>query len=51
MIAILLANGYECVEAICPYNLLKRAGLDVRFVGLKEKTVSGSCSVSLPPMI
>jgi len=47
MIAILLANGYECVEAICPYNLLKRAGLDVRFVGLKEKNVSGSCNVSV----
>ena len=47
MIAILAADGYECVEAICPYNLLRRAGLDVRFVGLKEKTVLGSCGVSV----
>ena len=46
MIAILTAEGYECVEAICPFNLLRRAGLDVRFVGLKEKNVSGSCGVS-----
>ncbi|MBQ2733390.1 MAG: DJ-1/PfpI family protein [Clostridia bacterium] len=47
MIAILTAEGYECVEAICPYNLLRRAGLDVRFIGLKEKTVKGSCGVSV----
>lgn len=47
MIAILTANGYECVEAICPFNLLKRAGLDVRFVGLNGKTESGSCGVTV----
>lgn len=47
MIAILTAEGYECVEAICPFNLLRRAGLDVRFVGLKEKNVSGSCGVTV----
>lgn len=47
MIAILTADGYECVEAICPFNLLKRAGLDVRFVGLREKTVRGSCGVTV----
>ncbi len=47
MIAILVAEGYECVEAICPYDLLKRAGLDVRFVGLKGKTAGGSCGVTV----
>lgn len=44
MIAFLMADGFEDVEALCPYDLLMRAGLDVRFIAVAERTVRGkSC--------
>lgn len=42
MIAILLGDGFEETEAIAPYDLLKRAGAEVCFAGVGEKTVTGS---------
>ena len=38
MIAIFLANGFEEIEAIVPRDLLKRANLDVKMVGVQAKT-------------
>lgn len=44
MIALLLADGFEDVEALCPYDLLRRAGADVRLVAAYDRTVRGkSC--------
>lgn len=42
MIAILLGTGFEETEAIAPYDLLKRAGCEVRFVTVGENPVVGS---------
>lgn len=42
MVAILLGSGFEETEAIAPYDLLKRAGVEVVFAGVGEKTVTGS---------
>lgn len=41
MVAILLADGFEEVEAITPADFLRRAGLDVRLVGLTGRQVRG----------
>ena len=38
MIAVLLANGFEEIEALCPADLLMRAGYDVKLVSINETT-------------
>ena len=47
MIVILMADGYEDIEALCPYDLLLRAGLDARLVGVTGKTVRGKACGSV----
>ena len=42
MIAILLADGFEEIEALTPLDILRRAGLDVRTVGITSKVAVGS---------
>lgn len=41
MVYILLAPGYEEMEALVPADLLRRAGIPVSLVGVGEKTVAG----------
>ena len=42
MVYILLATGFEEIEAIAPCDLLRRAGIPAAFVGVSGKTVAGS---------
>lgn len=42
MIAVLLADGFEEIEALTPVDLLRRAGLDVKTVGITNKIAMGS---------
>ena len=42
MIIILLADGFEEIEALTPLDVLRRAGLDVRTVGINGKIAAGS---------
>lgn len=42
MIAILLADGFEEIEALTPLDILRRAGLDVKTVSIKNKVALGS---------
>ena len=42
MIAILLADGFEEIEALTPLDILRRAGLDVRTVAVTNKIAVGS---------
>ena len=42
MIAILLADGFEEIEALTPLDMLRRAGLDVKLIGMNGKVVCGS---------
>ncbi len=41
MVYILLCDGFEEMEAITPYDLLARAGIEVRYLGVQQKLVTG----------
>lgn len=47
MIALLLAQGFEEVEAVTPTDFLRRAGLDVRTVGIDGKRATGAHGITL----
>ncbi len=42
MIYVLLADGFEEVEALTPVDILRRGGCEVKTVGMTGKTVTGS---------
>ena len=42
MIAVLLADGFEEIEALVPVDILRRAGLDVKTVAIGSKIAVGS---------
>ena len=42
MIYMFLADGFEEVEALCPLDILRRAGLEVTTVGIGKDTVIGA---------
>ena len=45
MIYVFLAQGFEEVEALATVDVLRRAGLETKTVGVTGKTVSGSHSI------
>ena len=47
MIYVLLAEGFEEIEALTPVDMLRRAGYDVRTVGIAKKTVTGAHGISV----
>lgn len=47
MVYVMLADGFEETEAIEPIDILKRGGVDVVTVGVKDKTVTGSHGVTI----
>ncbi|MDA3061364.1 DJ-1/PfpI family protein [Campylobacter sp. VBCF_02 NA5] len=46
-VAVILANGFEEIEAISVVDLLRRAGIDAKFLGLEKKCVTGSHGVEI----
>ncbi len=42
MITVLLADGFEEIEALTPVDFFRRAGLDVKTVGITNKIAVGS---------
>lgn len=47
MVYILLGDGFEEIEALAPGDLLRRAGIEVRFVGVGDKTVVGGQGIAV----
>ena len=47
MIAVLLADGFEEIEALTPVDMLRRAGLEVLTVGITSKIAVSSHGISV----
>ena len=47
MIIVLLADGFEEIEALTPVDMLRRAGADVKTVGVSGKIVVGSHKIAV----
>lgn len=47
MIYIFLAEGFEEIEALAPADILRRAELEVKLVGVTGSTVTGSHGISV----
>lgn len=47
MIYVLLADGFEEIEAIEPIDIMRRAGLNVTTVALKDYAVTGAHNISV----
>lgn len=45
MIIVLLADGFEEIEALTPVDMLRRAGLEVKTVGINSKIAVGSHNI------
>lgn len=44
---VLLASGFEEIEAVTPIDVLRRAGVHVSIVGLGAQTIAGAHGISL----
>lgn len=47
MLYMFFANGFEEVEAIATLDVIRRAGIDIKSVGVGSKTVTGSHGISV----
>lgn len=47
MVYLFLADGFEIIEALAPVDMLRRAKIDVKTVGVTGKTVCSSCGVEV----
>lgn len=47
MVYLFLANGFEDMEAVVPFDLMKRAGIDVITVGISGKNIKSAHGLSV----
>ena len=51
MIYVFLANGFEEIEALAPVDILRRAELEVKTVGVGGKTITGTLNLEKSPIV
>lgn len=47
MVYVFLADGFEIMEALAPVDMLRRAKIDVKTVGVNSEIVTSSCGVGV----
>lgn len=47
MVYVFLAEGFEIIEALAPVDMLKRAKIDTKLVGVTGEMVTSSCGISV----
>ena len=47
MVYVFLADGFEIIEALAPVDVMKRAGIEVKTVGVSTKAITASCGVQV----
>lgn len=47
MVYVFLADGFEIIEALAPVDMLRRAKIDVKTVGVSSEIVNSSCGVGV----
>ena len=47
MVYVLMVNGFEDVEAIEPIDIMRRAGIDVKTVGVMGKNATSSHDITI----
>lgn len=47
MVYVFLADGFEIIEALAPVDMLRRAKIDVKTVGVTGKIVNASCEIAV----
>ena len=47
MIYTFLADGFEEIEALCPVDIMRRAGLSVTTVGIGKRDITGSHGITV----
>lgn len=47
MVYLFLADGFEIIEALSPVDMLRRADIDVKTVGVTGNVVTSSCGVKV----
>ena len=45
MVCVLLADGFEIIEAMAPVDMLRRANVEVTTVGVDKKIITSSCGI------
>ena len=47
MVYIILGTGFEEMEAVCPCDMLRRAGVDVQFAGIGGTLIKGGNGITV----
>ena len=47
MIALILANGFEEIEALTPLDMLRRAGVPIEIVGIGGTVIEGAHGIKV----
>ena len=47
MVYVFLSDGFEIIEALAPVDMLRRAKIDVKTVGVSSEIVTSSCGVGV----